>query len=264
MNIFQRELKANLRSLITWGVILVLFTVVGLSKFSAYEGNPELVAILDSMPSAVIEAFQFRAFNLTTVTGFFGIMFSWLALLLSIAAAMWGSGIITKEERDKTVEFALTLPVTREGVVTSKALAALINCVVLQVITGGATLLGVMQYQPGREFYEFFALSMVALFIIQMVFLAVGLLLGCAIKRYRVVGSLTVSIILVTYFISIISALDEDLEFLKYFSPFTYFNPATLLNESKIDLSFVVLSLAIIAVSVFFAYISYSRRDLYI
>ncbi|GAB4475576.1 MAG: hypothetical protein Kow00124_16750 [Anaerolineae bacterium] len=264
MNIFQRELKANLRSLITWSVVVVLFAVVGFSKFSAYEGNPELVAILDTMPPAVIEAFQFRAFNLTTVTGFFGVMYSWLALLLSIAAAMWGSGIISKEERDKTVEFALTLPVTRERVVTSKALAAALNCLILQIITGGATLLGVMQYQPDRDFYEFFALGMVALFIVQMVFLAVGLLLGCAMKRYRMVGSVTVSIILVTYFLSLISSLSEDLEFLKYLSPFTYFNPAVLLNESKIDLPYVALSLVIIVVSMIFAYTSYSQRDLYI
>jgi ABC-2 type transport system permease protein len=87
----------------------------------------------------MLAAFSLQAFNLTTVTGFFGIMFTYLRALLSIAATMWGSDIISKEERDKTVEFALTLPVTRGRVVTAKALAALVNCVGLLLITWGVS-----------------------------------------------------------------------------------------------------------------------------
>ncbi|MEK9138667.1 MAG: ABC transporter, partial [Bacteroidota bacterium] len=81
MNIFARELKANLKSLLIWGVIVILFVVVGFSKFSAYAGNPEMLALLDAMPPAMADALNLKAFNLTTVTGFFGIMFSYYALL---------------------------------------------------------------------------------------------------------------------------------------------------------------------------------------
>ena len=56
MNIFLRELRANLKSLIIWGVIVILFTVVGFSKFSAYYHNPEMSAILDGFPTAMVEA----------------------------------------------------------------------------------------------------------------------------------------------------------------------------------------------------------------
>lgn len=264
MNIFLRELKANLRSLIIWGVIVGLFILVGVSKFSAYEGNPEMLEVLNAMPPAMLEAFQLRAFNLTTVEGFFGVMFTWFALMVSIAAAMWGSGIISKEERDKTVEFALTLPVTRAKLITAKALAAVVNCIGLLAITCGASLVSVAQYKPAPEFYDFAILCMLALFIIQMVFLAVGIFLGCAMKHYRAVGSVTVSVILVTYFISIITSLDEDLSFLEYFTPFKYVDPAMLLRESKFDMPFVGLSVAIMVVSLVGGYITYSRRDLYI
>jgi hypothetical protein len=50
MNIFVRELKANLRSLLIWGVIVILFVTIGAAKFSAYEGNPEMLAMLNDMP----------------------------------------------------------------------------------------------------------------------------------------------------------------------------------------------------------------------
>ena len=264
MNIFFRELKANLRSLLIWGGIVILFVVIGFSKFSAYEGNPELLAILDELPPAMLSAFNFQAFNLTSLTGFFGVMFTYFALLLSIAAAMWGSDIISKEERDKTVEFSLTLPVTRSRLVTAKTFAAVVNCIGLLLITWGAALAGAAQYQPDSEFYNFLRLSMLALFIMQMIFLAVGIFLGCAMKQYKRASSVAVSLLLGTYFMSVISGLNENLEFLKYFSPFKYFDAGNLLHESKIDLTFVWISAGIIAVSMVGAYLTYARRDLYI
>jgi ABC-2 type transport system permease protein len=262
MNIWVRELKANLRSLLIWGVIVILFVTVGVSKFSAYYGNPDMLAMLDQMPPAVLAALNFKAFNLTTLTGFFGLMFSYFALLLSIAAAMWGSDIISKEERDKTVEFSLTLPVTRSRVVTAKTLAALVNCVGLLLITWAASLVSAAPYQPDGEFYAFLRLCMLALLIMQLIFLAIGIFLGCAMKRYKRASS--VAVLLGTYFLSIISALNENLEFLKYLSPFKYFDAGVLLHEARFDATFVLLAGAIILVSMVGAYLTYARRDLYI
>ncbi|MFH2103038.1 MAG: ABC transporter permease subunit [Chloroflexota bacterium] len=264
MNIFLRELKANFKSLLIWGGIAILFITIGFSKFSAYYENPELLAILDNMPPALLAAFNISSFNLTTLTGFFGLMFTYFALILSISAALWGSDIISKEERDKTVEFSLTLPVTRSTLITAKTAAAVINCVGLALITWGAVLLNAANYQPDSEFYAFLALSMLALFIMQMIFLAVGVFLGCSLKQHKRASSVAVSVLLGTYFISIIAGLNENLEFLKYFSPFKYFNPGTLLHESKFELIFVGLSVGIIVVSLVGAYATYARRDLYI
>jgi ABC-2 type transport system permease protein len=83
-------------------------------------------------------------------------------------------------------------------------------------------------------------------------------------KRYKRASAVAVSLLLGTYFLSVISGLNKDLEFLKYFSPFKYFDPGVLLRESRLDMVFVGLSLAIILVSMVGAYLTYARRDLYI
>ncbi len=264
MNIFVMELKANLRSLLTWGVVVILFVSLGVSKFSAYYENPDMLAILDSLPPALLAAFNLQAFNLTTLSGFFGVMFTYYALLLSIAATMWGSDIISKEERDKTVEFSLTLPVTRSHLVTSKTGAAVVNCTGLLLITWGVSLASVQLYHPEANFYSFLNLCMFALFMMQLTFLSIGIFLGCAMKRYKQAGSLAVSVLLGTYFLSIISTLDNNLDFLKYFSPFRYFDASVLLHESRIDLTSLGLSLVIILFSMAGAYLTYAKRDLYI
>jgi ABC-2 type transport system permease protein len=245
-----------------WGGIVVLIVLEALTEFSGFAGNPEMLEILDAVPQALLDAFSMQAFNLTTVSGLFGIMFTYLSLILSIAAAMWGSDVISKEERDKTVEFSLTLPVTRSTVVTAKTLAVLVNCIGLLMIAWAASIGFSAKYNPESEFFSFLALEMVAIFVLQLIFLALGIFLGCAMKYYKRASSIGVSLLLGTFFLSIFSGLSEDLEFLKYFTPFRYFDPAVMLHESTIDINFVWLSAAIIVVLMLGAYITYSKRDL--
>jgi ABC-2 type transport system permease protein len=264
MNIFLRELRANVKSLVIWSVIVALLIMIGTAKFAAFAGDPESLKLLDTLPPAMLDAMNLRAFNLTTVTGFYGIMFIYFGLMGAIAASMWASDIISKEERDRTVEFSLVLPVSRNRVVTSKALAALVNCVAFVLITWAISLFAVPQYNPDAAFYSFLALEMQAMFVIELIFLALGLLLGCGMKRYKLSGSTAVGIILVTYFMSVMSGMQENLDFLKYFTPFKYFDAGALLREGALNGGYVLLAAAIVAVCVAAAYLLYNRRDLYI
>lgn len=264
MNIFLRELRANLKSLLIWAAIISLLIMMAVAKFSAFAGDPEMLKMLDAMPPALMDALSMRAFNLTTLSGFYGVMFIYFGLMGAIAAAMWGSDMISKEERDKTVEFSLVLPVSRSRVVTAKALAALVNCIAFVLITWAVTLVAVRSYNPDQEFFDFLALEMQGMFFIEVIFLAVGLLLGCAMKRYKLSGSTAIAIILVTYFMSILSVMHEDLEFLKYFTPFKYFDAGELYRTGAMDSFYLMLSAGIVVVSVIAAYWAYNKRDLYI
>jgi ABC-2 type transport system permease protein len=148
--------------------------------------------------------------------------------------------------------------------VTTKALAALVNCILLLLITWGISIASAAQYPPEAGFQRFLALMMLALFIMELIFLAIGIFLGCAMKRYKWAGAVAVSILLGTYFLSVIQALNKDLDFLKYFTPFKYFNAPYMLRTSSLDLVYVGLSLAIILLCMVGAYLTYARRDLYI
>jgi ABC-2 type transport system permease protein len=264
MRIYLREMKANFKSLLIYAGIVTFFVVVGFSKFSAYYENPELIAILDTMPQAMLEAFNMNAFNLTTVTGFFGVMYAFMGLILGIAAVMWGSDIISKEERDKTVEFSLTLPVKRSTLVTAKAAAALTNCLILALVAWGMNWVSVGTYSPEPEFYQFLNRGIAALVVLQIIFLAIGIFLGSALKQHKRAGSAAISILLGSYFFYVISGLKDEWDFLKYFSPFKYFDPALILRESRVEPVYLWLSLGIVVVCLAAAYLVYSKRDLYI
>ncbi len=264
MNIFLRELRANLKSLLIWSAVILFLVMIATAKYSGFAGDPEMLKMLDAMPPALLDALSMRAFNLTTLSGFYGLMFIYFGLMGAIAAAMWGSDIISKEERDKTVEFSLVLPVSRNRVVTAKTLAALVNCIAFVLITWGISRIAVRPYNPDAAFHAFLELEMRAMFMIELVFLAIGLLLGCAMKHYKRSGSTAVAIILATYFISIVSGMQKNLDFLKYFTPFKYFDAGELFRTGAFDSTYLALSAAIIVVSVAAAYWVYNKRDLYI
>lgn len=177
---------------------------------------------------------------------------------------MRGSDILSKEERDKTVEFSLVLPVSRSRVVTAKALAALVNCLAFVLITWVVSLVAVQSYNPDRAFLDFLALEMQAMLAIELIFLAIGLLLGAAMKQYKLSGSTAVAIILTTYFLSIVVSLQDNLDFLKYFTPFKYFDAGELFRSGTLDGVYLLLTAAIIVVCMAAAYWTYNKRDLYI
>ncbi len=264
MNIFLREMKANLKSLLIWCGVMLLLIVISVAKFSAFANDPSMLAILDSMPKAMIDAMSLQAFNMTTLNGFYGLMSIFFGLMGGIAAAMWGSDSITKEERDRTVEFSLVLPVSRSKVITAKALAALVNCILFIGFTWTISIIAVQPYAPDSYFYSFLILVMSAMFINELIFLAIGILLGSAMKHYKQAGSTAVAIILLTYFLYVFSGMQARLEFLKYFTPFKYFDAAEFIHSGQLNGTYLLVSGGIIVISLAAAYYAYNKRDLYI
>ncbi len=264
MNIILRELRASIKSMVIWCGVFTILIFMYMSEFSAYANNEEMLAVLDGMPEAMLEAFQMNSFNLTTLTGFYGILFTYFILMLSIHAILKGNSIISKEERDRTVEFTLVLPIKRSKVVIGKLIAVIINCIIIDVFLYGIILFSIQSYLPEENFMEFLLLLFTSTFIMQMLFLSLGIMFGCALKQYKRSGYLGISIILISYVLSIVSGLSEKLEFLKYITPFKFFDTAVIKNEMALDWKYILISFTIIVICLTIGLITYKKRDLYI
>ncbi|MFA5881807.1 MAG: ABC transporter permease subunit, partial [Eubacteriales bacterium] len=62
-------------------------------------------------------------------------LFLYLVVMATIHAAMLGANIIAKEERDKTAEFLLAKPVSRNEIITVKLGAGLTNILIFNAVT---------------------------------------------------------------------------------------------------------------------------------
>jgi len=264
MKIFLHELKRGAKSLLIWGGSLAMLIVIGVAKFAAFADNPASLAILDSMPKALLDSLNMSAFNLTTLSGFFGAMFTYFGLMGAFAAVMWGFDAAAREEREKTAEFSMVLPVSRAKLLSMKLLAALANCAALVLITWAVSLVSIRAYPPEAGLLRFIRAEMVAMLMLEIFFLALGLLLGCALEKRRGGASIGLGLVLGAYFLFIISRMAEKLDFLRYFTPFRYFDPAEMLRGQGFEGLPVILTGVFVALFLLAAYTSFQRRDVFI
>ncbi len=264
MNIIKREIRANIKSLLIWSVSISFIIVMMMSEFSAYYNNPDMIEILNAIPEVFLKAFSMNSANLTTVSGFVSMASFYFYIMLSVHAALLGSSILSKEERDKTAEFFITLPISRGKAIINKLISAVILCVTLNAVTGSAILLTTMQYEKSDEFSTFFTLMLISLFIMQLIFLSLGMLLASVMRRYRKSGTYSMAVLFGTYIISIFVSLSDKVEFLKYVTPFKYFETSAILRDGKLESIYLMISFGIIVFSLVGTFIKYQRRDLYI
>lgn len=264
MNIIKRELRSNLKSLIIWSMAIAFMVTVWMIKFESLADNPYIDDFMKSMPEGMLSALGMSGLDMSSLGGFISTISLYLYLILGIHGVLLGSSIISKEERDKTAEYLFALPVSRKKVIVSKTIAAIINLMVINIITLLSMLLSTLSYKKEENFYSFIALIFLGVFIIQLIFLSIGMLVASVNKRYKKSGNISVSILMVTFIISSLINMVDSVDFLKYITPFKYFDVTYILNEGSLDPIFIVISIAIIVFGIGGTIIFYPKRDLHI
>ena len=264
MQIYFRELKSSSKSMFFWVLGISLFTWMAISEFSAYYNNPEMADILASMPPQLMEAFSMSSVNLTTLTGFTSILTTYFAIILCVQAALVGSSILVKEEKEKTAEFLYVLPVTRGKVIIQKLIAGITQCAVVLFLSIISLFLLSMKYNPDESFIDFIILSTKSIFIMQVLFFAIGVLISALLKQYKKANGVTIGLVLGLYIMSVLQGLNENLDFLKYLTPFKYFEPNTLINDGELLFQNVLICTILIALSLITTIIIYPKKDLQI
>lgn len=263
MNIFLREMKAHRKSLIIWSIGIFFVIIGGMGKYSYYvESGESLMDLISSMPESIRAILGFSDFDVTKASGFYGMLFLYLAVMATIHASMLGANIISKEERDKTAEFLMVKTVSRTGVITSKLLSAFMNVVVLNLVTLFMSIAIVNNYSNGEAVTGKILILMFGMFILQVIFLVIGTGIAALGKNPKSSGSIATTVLLVAFILSILTDMNTNLEALKYITPFKYFNAADIMNAGGVEPVFIVLSLIIIAVMLSITYVFYKKRDL--
>lgn len=263
MNVFMREMKANRKALIIWSIGMILFITSGMGKYAGLSASGQSINdLMAQMPDSLKAVMGIGTFDLTTVTGYYGVLFIYLAMMATIHAAMLGANVISKEERDKTAEFLFVKPISRNRIITSKLLASLVNTLIFNLVTAVSSILIVQRYSKGEGVIGDIARLMTGMLILQLVFLFIGTAIAAISKSPRTAPSVATGILLLTFMLSVVIDMNNSIEILKYITPFKYFDAKNLMYESNFEPVYVVLSMVIITVLLSATYVFYKRRDL--
>jgi ABC-2 type transport system permease protein len=261
MNIFLRELKAHRKAIIIWSISIVLFIIAGMVRFDSFKGSTVSInEVVAAMPKSIRVLFGLNSMDMSTPKGYFGLLYFYLILMAAIHAAMLGSNIISKEERDKTSEFLMAKPVSRNKIITAKLLAALFNIVIFNLVSLVSSVEMVKSYN--EDLTSEIILLMSGMFILQLIFLSLGTALAAVSKNTKISGAVSTGIMLGTFILSMLIDLNDKLDVLKYITPFKYFDAKYLLENNSMDPVFVTISVILILSLITVTFKFYKNRDL--
>ncbi|MDF2613315.1 MAG: putative rane protein [Clostridia bacterium] len=263
MNLFKREVRAHLKSLVIWSVGMIFMVAGGMGKYAGYASSAKtLNEFIAQMPKMVQAIMGFSTFDLSKASGFYGVLYSFLAVMAAAHAAILGTEIISKEERDKTAEFLLVKPISRNAVVSSKILAGIFNITVLNGITLVASIYITGYLSNGENVTDDILLLMKGMFILQLLFMFSGTSVAALSKNPKGAVSISAMAVLVTFIVSKVTEIDSRLINLKYITPFKYYDAKDLMYHARLDSVFITLSIFIMGVMAGVTFTAYSKRDL--
>lgn len=100
------------------------------------------------------------------------------------------------------------------------------------------------------------------LFILQLIFMSVGSLMATIKKHSKSVGAAATGVLLISFLLSMIINMNENLDILKYITPFKYFEATAIINGNGFELPFFLLSFVLISLCLIGTYYFYEKRDL--
>ena len=263
MNIYMRELKAHRKSLIIWCVGMVFLIAAGMGKYSAgaAAGDNSMNELMLKMPKSLQNLFGVGVFDLTIALDFFSVLFLYILFMAAIHAVMLGSGIISKEERDRTAEFLLVKPVSRRKIMTAKIFASVTILAVFFLVTYAASY-GILSYYSKGAAFESGLMKLMASFgAIQLLFLSTGIFFAAVFKNPKRAGAAGTAVMMIMYILAVIVDIVEKLDFLKYLSFFKYYDAKDIL-KGNYPVIYPVISAAVICALIYGAYYFYQRRDM--
>jgi ABC-2 type transport system permease protein len=263
MNIFLHELRAYSKSTMIWTISLIIMVVLFLSIFPTFAKDAEeYQKLLEGYPEAVRKAIGLELNTVFTILGFYSYSFLYITLCGAIQAMNLGTSIVSKETREKTADFLLTKPVTRSNILTSKLLAALTSLMITNIVFIIAS--NVMASQVSTEAYSSKGLFLISfsLFLIQLIFLALGLIISVIVRKIRSVLTVSLSTVFTFFIISMLSSASGD-GAKRYLSPFEYFDTAYIIKHLRYETSFFAVGMGIIVVAVMASYYVYTKKDIH-
>ncbi len=264
MMLFRREVIANLKSLFIWSGGMVFLILAGMGKYEAgAQGGPgSMEELFLGMPDSLKNIFGIGVFDLSRAIEYYGILFIYIALMLSLHAVFIGSGIIAKEERDKTADFLLVKPISRNRILAEKLAAALVIQLILWSITFATSYALLAHYSQGDGFFEELLALMGAGLFLQILFLFFGAFWAGILTKPKRAAAVSSAILLLMFVIKIVSDLSESVQPVGYLSFFRYFDAKDILIRGYSPIHLLFPGICCCGF-LFFAFRGYRRRDIH-
>ena len=241
---------------------MVAFMFLSMGKYSALSGDAAaLQQLMQALPGTLQAVFGMTGLDLTTIQGYYGVCFIFIAVMLAIHAGMLGADLVSKEERDKTAEFLYVKPRERGHLLTMKLLAGVLILLAVFAVTALATYGSIAMVNNGSVPVRELVTFSLGLLIIQGLFYSLGAFFAAVLTHPKKATMFVSILVFVFYIADVLRGLSDNFSWFKLVTPFGYFNARDILADGHLNLGYVAISLSVTVVLLVIAYIGYTRRD---
>lgn len=258
--LFLHELRRRRTAFWIWTSAIALLLLTCMALFPEMSGHMDGMTELFANMGGFTAAFGMDRVHFGDVMGFYAIECgNIVGLGGALYAALLGAEALSKEEQGHTAEFLLTHPVSRVRLVAEKLAAVLAQLLLMNILLALAARLSFRMIGETPAMPDFV--------LLHLAFTAMQLEIAClcfAVSAFLRRGGLGIGIgtALLLYFFHLFSNLSETAEFLRYITPFSYADAASILADGRIDLSLLLLGMGYAALGAVIAFRVYRRKDI--
>ena len=261
MSAMLRHTLTRLRGqIIGWGLALAVLGFIIASLYdTVVQMRDQLQQLITTLPREVL-AFVGNLDRMFSPAGYLDARyFSLMPLILGMFAVIIGSGLISSDEENGTLDLLLAQPISRVELFIGRWLAfigALIGILFIAWLgLAIAIVLTSIDVNPLQIW-----LPIISLFSILIWFGGFALLLSLIVPSRRMAASLSGLVLVASYFITTLARVSTDLSALAKFSPLTYYQGGDAING--VNVSWLIGLLAASIVFTLLAGWLFQRRDI--
>lgn len=263
MNVFLYENKTLLKSSIIWGIALTLCSILFIFMYPGFEKDMgAFKKMLEAYPPEVLTAFGAELSIIESFLGFYAFGMIYLIFAGAVQGMLLGIRCVAKEYNDKTVEFLFTKPVKRITLLSSKLLAALLNILVTVCIYSVLSLFCALKVLDSVDVGKFLLLSL-ALFLIEIIFMAMGFLIGVVMGAVKSPVMVSLGVVSCFFLLELIGNSSEE-GWIEISSILNYFTPSKLIREGGAEFDKVLLWAVISAVCFLLGLLIFQKKDIHV
>lgn len=262
MNLFFKELKDYALTFVFWSLGILVMVGGGLGKYAGFNaGSGSMTEILKGLPKIFLAIFGAANVPLDTIEGFYGIIYVYVLIMGAVYAVLLGSGILAKEERDKTAEFLMVKPIKRSTIFLIKYAVSLVYLLLYIIVTYGMSVGLLLKVSPDNPMSRVLMDMMLGMGLIMWVFLSLSMFLASVLSQAKQSSQIALIAVLGGYILSVFLSLFENLEALRIVAIFNWFPTAEIIG-SGLNVTYVWVSALISVLLIVAAFVLYPKRDL--
>lgn len=260
MTLVKHELRQGGISFLIWTASIGFLLAVCIFLFPEIKGQMDDFNNAFASMGSFTAAFGMDRLSFGTLTGFYAIE---CGNILGLGGAFYASlcaiCILSKEEKDKTAEFLLTHPVSRQRIITDKLIAVLIQITAMNLIIYLLSLGCIAAVGEDIPYKELNLLHF-AYYLLQIELAGICFGISAFMRKGSVGVGLGIAAIM--YFLNLIANIAETAEFLKYITPFGYCEGADIITNGTLDKTMTAIGMALCVIGIITAYMKYTKKDI--